>query len=83
MLTKNVRIKSPNLFTPSSYSPDQKPKYTATFIFEPDDPQIKALEDHIKEIVRKKWPKGSPDDLKICLRPNSEKDRDGFTNGGH
>ena len=82
MLISNVRLSFPHLFKPSSFTPGQDEKYSATFILAPGDEQINAIKAEIERIAKEKWPKGIPSSVKVCLRPNSEKELDGFEPGG-
>ena len=82
MLITNVRLSFPNQFKATAFAPGQDEKYSATFILEPDDPQIEAIKAEITQIATDKWPKGMPANLKLCLRKNEEKEMDGFHPGG-
>ena len=82
MLIKNVRLSFPHLFKASSFTVGQDEKYSATFILAPGDEQVNAIKAEIERIASEKWPKGIPSSVKVCLRPNSEKELDGFEEGG-
>jgi len=80
-MIKNARLSFPNLFQPSSFSPDAPKKFSATFIIEKGSEAEKVVQAEIKKVIAEKWPKGKPGSLKVCVRDGSEKDMDGFGDG--
>lgn len=59
MTLKNVRLAFPNLWEPSaivgSDGKPGKPRFGASFLISPDDPQIKEIEAKMKAVAREKW----------------------------
>lgn len=78
MLVENARISFPNIFRPSAFAPGQDEKYSATFIMEKGGAAHQAVEAEIDRVIKEKWPKKVPGNLKIALRDGDEKDMDGF-----
>lgn len=89
MMIVNVRISFPNLFTATSFQPDQRKKYSASFIIAKDDPQLEKVKAEIMAAAKAKWGAKATDILKslqaqnkVCLRDGAEKaDMDGFGDG--
>lgn len=50
----NVRLAFPQLWEPSSFG-EGKPAYGAAFIFPPNHPAKKALDEACKEVAKEKW----------------------------
>lgn len=81
----NTRISFPVLWTPESVGDDDKPAFSASFLLDPTDPQVAAIEKAIEEAAAEKWPKDHAKILaairkadKTCLHDGSVKDYDGF-----
>ena len=81
ILVKKARLSFPNIFRPSAFSPDQPAKYSATFILDSADPQLKVIREEIDRVAKERWKGKTPKGLKLCLRDGSEKDLDGFGDG--
>lgn len=64
MLLKNVRLSFPNLFTASSFSPDQKKKFSATFLFPKGSPLEKEVRAELLRVAEEKWGAKGKDTLK-------------------
>jgi len=54
ILTK-VRLAFPELWTPKPFKEGDKPKFKATFLLEPDDPQVDAIEEAIFKVAEEAW----------------------------
>jgi len=78
MQIKNLRISYPNIYRPSAFAPGQDEKYSATFITPKGSEAHQAIEAEIDRVIKEKWPKKVPANLKICLRDGDEKEQDGF-----
>lgn len=66
---ENVRLAFPNLFTAKAASAD-KPNdltFSAAFIFPPDHPARKQLNEGIQAVAKEKWGAKSPDILKSAV----------------
>lgn len=50
----NVRLSFPNIFEPQ-VSDDGKSSYGAALLMDPNDPQIKAINDAIEAVAKEKW----------------------------
>lgn len=77
----NVRISFPTLFQARAFQEGQTPKYSATFILDPDEhaEELEAIEGMIDELIDEKLKGKAPKDEKICLRDGDEKkDLDGY-----
>lgn len=51
----NVRIAFPNLYEPRAVKNSDKPRYSACFLIEPNDPQIAKLKGAILQVAKDKW----------------------------
>lgn len=80
----NVRIAFPDLFEPKSFN-DSAPRYSATFLFEPDSAAHEKLVQVMEQVGEEKWKKEwakvkkqleSQD--KTCLHDGGLKDYDGY-----
>lgn len=76
---KNVRISFPKLFKPDSFN-DGAPAYSAAFLFAPNSPAHRLVEDAINKAATEKWGAKAPQILKglvaqqrVCLRNGDEK----------
>lgn len=56
ILIKNARLSYPRLFTASAFAPGQDAKYSASFLIDASDPQVKAIEAAMLAAVEEKWP---------------------------
>ena len=87
MMLTNVRLSFPHLWTAHSYKPDQKKKFSATFIIPKDRKElITEVRKAMLEAAKAKWGEKAEAQLKalkaqnrLCLRDGAEKaDMDGF-----
>jgi hypothetical protein len=84
----NVRIAFPTLFEARTVNGDGKPAFSATFIIEPTDAQVKVVNDVIEQVAKGKWGAKADSTLKalraggkVCLRDGNEKaNYSGFEN---
>lgn len=76
----NVRLSFPNIFTPKAFTEGQKPKFSASFLIDPEtqSDQIKAVKDAISACATAKWRDKVPKGLKLCLQEGDNKDYDGY-----
>jgi hypothetical protein len=85
IVLKNVRLAFPALFSPKAFN-EGDPAFSGSFIFGPDSPNLKLLEDTIEKVAKEKWGEKAPAMLKaikakgnVCLRDGSDKaDYNGF-----
>lgn len=83
---KNVRLTFPVLFEARTVNGEGKPAFSASFLLDPADPQVKALNQAIEQVAREKW--GAKTDAvlkqmrgqdKVCLHDGDLKSNyDGF-----
>lgn len=54
---QNVRLSFPNLFTAKKQDPDSAspPTFSASFLLDPKDSQIKAIEAALEQVAKDKW----------------------------
>lgn len=52
---RNVRLAFPQLFEAKTVNGEGKPAFSANFIIEAKDPQIKAIEALIESVAKEKW----------------------------
>lgn len=52
---KNVRLAFPTLFEPKTVNGEGKPAFSASFLLDPADPQVKTLEKAIETTAKEKW----------------------------
>lgn len=75
---RNARLAFPNLFTPQEpMTKDGKPRYTATLLLDPKDPQIAKIRKAMESAAQAKWPKTWAENLKACVRKDDICLRDG------
>lgn len=55
VLLKNVRLAFPSLFEAKTVNGEGEPAFSAAFLIEPKDPQLKAIEDAITAVAKEKW----------------------------
>lgn len=82
----NVRLAFPVLFEAKTVNGEGKPAFSASFLIDPTDPQVKALNQAIEQVAREKW--GAKADAvlkqmraqdKVCLHDGDLKaNYDGF-----
>lgn len=82
----NVRLAFPVLFEPRAVNGEGKPAFSASFLLDPADPQIKVINQAIEQVAREKW--GAKADAilkqmraqdKVCLHDGDLKaNYDGF-----
>lgn len=83
---QNVRLSFPNIFEPKAFKPGDMPKYQAAFLLAKSDPQIKKIEDVIKNVATEKWKdKGVQivksirgNNNKFCFQDGNNKSYDGY-----
>ncbi len=51
----NVRLSFPNLFEAVTVNGEGKPAFGASFLLDPADPQVKAINDAIDAVAKAKW----------------------------
>jgi len=51
----NVRLAFPVLFEAKTVNGEGKPAFSASFLIEPDDPQVKAINAAIEQCAKDKW----------------------------
>lgn len=82
----NVRLAFPSLFEAKTVNGEGKPAFSASFLIDPKDPQVKAIKDAIASVAKEKWAdkadallKGLEKQDKTCLHDGDIKDKyDGF-----
>lgn len=52
---KNVRLAFPTLFEAKTVNGEGKPAFSASFLLDPADPQVKTVEAAIEAVAREKW----------------------------
>lgn len=52
---QNVRLSFPQLFKAETVNGEGKPAFSASFLINPNDPQIKMIEEAIETTAREKW----------------------------
>lgn len=82
----NVRLAFPQLFEAKTVNGEGKPAFSASFLLDPSDPQVKELNKAIEQVARDKW--GAKADAiikqmratdKVCLHDGDLKSNyDGF-----
>jgi len=82
----NVRLAFPSLFEAKTVNGEGKPAFSATFLIDPADPQVKTLNAAIDQVAKEKW--GAKADAmikqmraadKVCLHSGDLKSSyDGF-----
>ncbi|WP_197331155.1 DUF2815 family protein [Ralstonia syzygii] len=82
----NVRLAFPVLFEAKTVNGEGKPAFSASFLIDPSDPQIKVLNEAVEQIAKEKW--GAKADAvlkqmraqdKVCLHDGDLKaNYDGF-----
>lgn len=51
----NVRLAFPQLFEAKTVNGEGKPAFSASFLIDPADPQVKAIEAAIEQVAKDKW----------------------------
>ena len=51
----NVRLAFPVLFEAKTVNGEGKPAFSASFLMDPADPQVKALNQAIEQVAKDKW----------------------------
>jgi len=51
----NVRLAFPTLFEAKTVNGEGKPAFSASFLINPSDPQVKALNQAIEQVAKEKW----------------------------
>ncbi|NKD56055.1 MULTISPECIES: DUF2815 family protein [unclassified Haematospirillum] len=86
---ENVRLTFPVLFEARTVNGEGKPAFSASFLLDPADPQVKALNQAIEQVAREKWGAKTEAVLKqmraqdkVCLHDGDLKSNyDGFPGG--
>lgn len=55
VLLKNVRLAFPALYEAKTVNGEGEPAFSAAFLLDPKDPQVKAIEDAITAVGKEKW----------------------------
>jgi ssDNA-binding protein len=81
----NARLSFPRLWKPKSFQEGQEPRFEATFILDPSNPQhaatLKKIKDVARTIATEAFAGKIPPDLKIgCLLDGNTKEYDGYKN---
>jgi hypothetical protein len=66
LLVKNVRLSFPSLFEPQTFG-EGEPAYSAKFIIDPKDPNVKVLRDAMALAAKEKWAEKGADVLKFLI----------------
>src|SRR5262245_45932949 len=74
---KNVRLSFPQLFQPKRVQ-ESEPKYSASFLLDKEDPQVRGLQQKIDALITSKWGGNRPKGIKTCLRDGAEKEFAGY-----
>ncbi|QII84199.1 DUF2815 family protein [Bordetella hinzii] len=82
----NVRLAFPALFEAKTVNGEGKPAFSASFLIDPKDPQVKTIKEAIEAVAKEKWTSKAADVLrglekqdKTCLHDGDLKDKyDGF-----
>lgn len=82
----NVRLAFPSLFEAKAVNGEGEPRFSASFIMQPDDTQIEKVRDVIKAVAKAKWGEKAEAMLtslekknNICLHDGDDKtEYDGF-----
>lgn len=81
----NVRLSFPELFEAKTVNGEGKPAFSASFLLDPADPQVKTINAAIEQVARSKW--GAKADTllklmraqdKLCLHDGDLKTYDGY-----
>lgn len=76
---KNVRLAFPSLFEPSSFDGKAAAKYGAAFIFPPDHPAKKLIDDACATVAKEKWGAKADAELKKLIAADKLAIHDGDT----
>jgi hypothetical protein len=52
---QNVRLAFPNLFEATTVAGEGKPAFSASFLIDPNDPQVKEINAAIEQVAKDKW----------------------------
>lgn len=76
----NVRLAFPSLFEAKTVNGEGEPRFSAAFIFPPDHPCVKEVEEAIAQVAKEKWGQKADSilkslyaSLKVCLHDGDEK----------
>lgn len=82
---KNVRLAFSDIFEAKPFSDGDAPKYSASFLFPTNHPQIKEIKATITAVAKEKWAAKGDATLKTleaadrtCLHDGNTKDYDGY-----
>lgn len=67
MQLKKVRLAFPQLFEAKTVNGEGKPAFSASFLIDPSDPQVEAINAEIERVAKEKWG-AKADTLLVSLR---------------
>ena len=76
---ENVRLAFPSLFEAKTVNGEGEPAFSASFIFPPDHPAVKALNAAIDQVGKEKWGAKAADILKAARKSDKVCLHDGDT----
>lgn len=81
----NVRLSFPDLFEAKTVNGEGKPAFSANFLIDPADPQVKVINAAIDTVAKEKWGAKAEQVLKqmratdkVCLHDGNLKQEDGY-----
>ncbi len=81
----NVRLSFPDLFEAKTVNGEGKPAFSASFLIDPADPQVKVINAAIDTVAKEKWGAKAEQVLKqmratdkVCLHDGNLKQYDGY-----
>lgn len=81
----NVRLSFPDLFEAKTVNGEGKPAFSASFLIDPADPQVKSINTAIDTVAKEKWGAKAEQVLKqmratdkVCLHDGNLKAYDGY-----
>ena len=82
---KNVRLSFPDIWEPRAINAGDTPRFGATFLIDPKDPQVAEIRNAIKQVASEKWGAKAAAQLaaieaaqKTCLHDGNTKAYDGY-----
>lgn len=79
---KNVRLSFPRLFNAKAFRAGQDPRFEASFLLDPSNPEhaeaIKTIKRQAKIVATEEWGNDIPKAVKKCYGSGDEKDYDGY-----
>jgi hypothetical protein len=76
---QNVRLAFPQLFKATTVNGEGEPAFSASFLIEPDDAQVKSIEAAIEQVAKDKWGAKAADVLKGMRKSDKTCLHDGDT----